>query len=365
MKYNHKIQKILLFLFAVLCLLLPASFITFHILNPSGGARLSTGETLFMPLGAIVSPYFPGSSALREGDVVTEVAGKPMESWAQALFQRGVPRPEPQFGETIKYGVMRDGQRVDVDVFMGRLPVKSILARHWGAMLFAFVTQVVAFFVLVRRSDDPAARALFIWAMSGSHTYAWSFFMQVGDIVGGFSFWLFRLSTPGLWLLYWPAALHVALVFPKPLRLVKRFRWLLPGIYIMSYLLFFGALMAALPGSENVLVWLDFWGPAETLVAAIFLLSTVVTIVWQYRTSSTWSERARIRLVVWGAALTGISGLVLWIIVPTATGISLLNPNLLGVLMLLFPLSMAVAIWRHHFGVVDSRSAPGTPAELR
>jgi hypothetical protein len=133
-----------------------------------------------------------------------------MEQWADYLFKLGVPRPEMKSGEVVTYRVIRGNEVQDLDIELGRLPVRPILNQHWGALLFAFVSQVVAGFVLLRRPNDPAARALFIWALSGSHTYAWSFFLQISDIVGGFGFWLYRIATPGLWLMYWPALLHLA-----------------------------------------------------------------------------------------------------------------------------------------------------------
>lgn len=340
-------------MFAVLCLIIPAGFITLHIVTPSDGARLSDNDPIFTPVGAVVSPYYPGSSVLQEGDVVFKVAGRTMESWAEDLFRVNANRIELKNGETVTYGVLKDGEPVDVSIVLGQLPVGSILTNHWGAILFAAFSQVVAVFVLIKRPGEPAARALFIWAMSGSHTYAWSFFLQVSDVVGGLGFWLFRVSTPGLWLIYWPAALHLALVFPKPLITARRLKLLIPSIYLVSFGIFLLYLGAAWQKSQNILDWLNAWTPAETVSAALFLFAAIVAMILQYRSSSTWSERARIRLVVAAGLTAGLSGLILWIIIPSITRIQILNPNLLGLLMLLFPLSVAVAIWRYQLFDID------------
>jgi len=339
--------------FAGLCLIIPASFITLHITTPSDGARLTETDPIFTSLGAVVSPYYPGSTDLREGDVIVEAAGQTMESWAEDLFQVNVKRPEYGYGTTVTYGVLRDGEPVDVSIALGQLPTGSILVNHWGAILFAALSQVVAVFVLIRRPQDPAARALFIWAMSGSHTYAWSFFLQVSDMVGGVGFWLFRLSTPGLWLIYWPAALHMALVFPKPMPIVRRSPMLVPALYGSSFLIYFCMLTFFWFSSINVLDWLGRWAMAESTVAAIFLLGTLIGIIWQYRTSQSWSERVKIRWAIYGASISASLGLIFWIIMPVVVGFTPLNANLLGLLMLLFPVTLAIAVYRYQLFDID------------
>jgi hypothetical protein len=340
-------------LYALFCLLIPASFIYLHLSMPSDGARLSTGDRWFTSAGAVVSTYDPGITTLEEGDVVIGVAEAEMVHWANSLFKPGVSRPEWKFGETVTYTVIRDDETLDLNIRLGGLPVRSILSQHWGALLFAFVSQIVAGFVLLRRPREPAARALFIWAMSGSHTYAWSFFLQVSDIVGGLGFWLFRIATPGLWLMYWPAGLHLALTFPKKMGIIKRYPWLIKALYPLSFGLFLAQLAWFWPQSENILIWLNYWGAAESIVAAVFLFLSIIMIIVQYRTSRTYSEQIRIRWAVYGAGISGTLGLIFWNIAPLFIDLNFLNANLLGLLMLPFPLSLALSIWRYQLFDID------------
>jgi hypothetical protein len=340
-------------LYASFCLLVPAGFIYLHLSTPSDGARLSTDDQMFTTTGAVVSPYDPGSSMIREGDVIRTVNGEELSEWAGRLFGLDFSGPEWKFGEVVAYTIIRDAQVLDVKIELGRLPVQQILSQHWGAILFAFISQVVAGFVLLRRPQDPAARALFIWAMSGSHTYAWSFFLQVSDIVGGFGFWLYRIATPGLWLMYWPAGLHLALTFPRQLGMIKRRPWLIKALYFMSFGLFLFQLAWYWPRSENLLVWLDQWGLAENIVASVFLFAAIIAMLVQYRTVSNYVDRIRIRWAVYGAGISGTLGLLLWNIAPMFVDLEILNANLLGLMMLPFPLSLALSIWRHQLFDID------------
>jgi hypothetical protein len=189
--------------------------------------------------------------------------------------------------------------------------------------------------------------------MSGGHTYAWSVSLQVSDLVGGLGFWLYRLATPGLWLIYWPAALHVALVFPRPRPITRRHPALIPAIYALSFILFGAILVGRWMSSASVLAWLDAWGPAENLVAGLYLAATVLAVLYLYRFRSGVAEREQIRWAVYGVGLSGGAGLLLWIGAPALLGRSIISANVLGLAMLPFPISLAIAIWRHQLFDID------------
>ena len=339
--------------FGIACLLIPLAFIVLHLITPSDGMRLSSGNVMFTQKGVLVSPYSSEEQVLAEGDVVTAVAGQSLESFAKNLFVPGLSRPRWQVGEQVIYTIERDGRLIDMAVPLSALPVKAILSGYWGALLFAFASQVLAVFVLARKPQDPAARAFFIWALAGSHTYAWSFFLQVSDVTGAIGFWLLRLATPGLWLIYWPAGLHMALVFPRKLSVVKRRRWLIPSLYLGSFAAYFALLAWNWIRMDSILLWLDSWSMAEGLIAGLFLAATLGMIIYQFRSSVSYDDRMKMRWAVFGASVSGLIGLIFWILLPMITGESILSPNLLGLIMLLFPVSLTIAIVRHHLFDID------------
>ena len=145
-----------------------------------------------------------------------------MEAWAQALFQPGVLRPQWHLGQTVTYTVLRNGKRLNVAVTLERYPLGIVLAKNWSAILFALSVQLVTLFVLFRRPHDVAARALFVWAWSLTHSMIWLLGLHIHDLLGGVGFWLFTVATTGAWALSWGANLHFALVFPQPHALLIR-----------------------------------------------------------------------------------------------------------------------------------------------
>jgi len=281
------------------------------------------------------------------------VEGVPVKAWVEKLLSIRAERPTWRLGDTLEYQVLRDGRSLVVEVPLAPLPWRAIIQSHWGALLFAFVSQVVAGFVYLRRREDPAARALFVWAFSGSHVYAWSVFLQAGDIVGGTGFWLFRLSTPLLWLVYWPASTHVALVFPRPLSIVRYRPFVIPALYISSFTIFSLVLAYNWTRADGLLAWMNTWGPVDNLIAAIYLAATMVAIVFQNRRPLTILERRQIRWVVFGALASGLGGLLLWIGLPLLLGREIIDANLLGLISLPFPVALALAIWRHRLFDID------------
>jgi hypothetical protein len=104
---------------------------------------------------------------------------------------------------------------------------------------------------------------------------------------------------------------------------------------------------------DSILLWFDSWSVAETIIAGLFLAATLGMIIYQYRINLAYDDRMKIRWAVFGASVSGVIGLIFWIVLPLVTGESILSPNLLGLIMLLFPISIAIAIVRHQLFDID------------
>lgn len=166
---------------------------------------------------------------------------------------------------------------------LGRYDFVAVPAPQWGMLALIVLTQLIAAFVLLRRPAEASARALFVFVL-GTWSYAtWVQGTQVIDIANGAGYWLYRLPSNLLFLMIFAAWLHLALVFPRRHPVLERHPRLLPGIYLLPYLLFWLFMAAMRPLLVNTLDWLGRWAAGEWLVAAIFLLPTMGLMVQRYR----------------------------------------------------------------------------------
>jgi signal transduction histidine kinase len=338
---------------AGLLILLALSFLWLRLTTPFDGARLQPGQEAVTSHGLIVTPVEDRPAALQAGDVVVAVAGRSMVSWAEALFSGEVAGPRWQLGHTVPYTVLRDGQRVDVDVGLRSYPLLTVARQNWGTILFALVTLFVAAFVFARRPRVRAAGLLFLSAAALFGATTWSLGAQVGDFVDGIGFWLFQLTTFGAYTLYWTVSFHFALVFPRPLISSARRKWLTPLFYGVPYLLSAAYLLWLRRGAANALDWIGDWGAAADLHAAVFLSLSLVAAVQQYRLNRTGVRRQQVRWVMLAALVAGGAGLFLYIL-PPLLGREAIPPNYIGLIVLVFPLAIAIAILRHNLFDIDA-----------
>ena len=341
-----------LILFGLFCILLPALFIGLHWITPSDEARLSRGSIIYTDEGVFVSSYEDGTGQLKEGDLVTAIQGIELDSWARGLFGRGPDRLDWVQGQTLTYAVLREGETLELKIPLAALPLSAILRDHWSVILFFVVSQSLTAFVYFQRPEDPSARAFFIWAFSGSHTYSWAFFLQISDLVNPTGFWLFHLAATGLWLVFWASVVHMALVFPKPLiHLRHPLRWIFL-LYLSPFLVFGSYLAWEWQSASSLLGWLDRWGTGQTLVAVLYTLPGLILILLQYFTSRSEVERIKTRWVIFGTIISLGLGLSLYFI-PSLLGIPPIDANALGLINFPFIISMGIAIWRHRLFDID------------
>jgi len=338
---------------AITAVLLGVAFLLLQLTSPSDGARLAPGQPALRPDGVIVTPIQEQPGGLRQGDEVVAVAGRSMESWARALFQPGTPRPHWQFGQTVTYTVVRNGQHLDVPVTLGQYPLGAILIHEWSTVLFALVFLFVAAFVFLLRPDDRAARVQLLIAASITGATTWSLGLQVGDLVNGVGFWLYIATTFGVYTLFWVGLLHFALVFPQPHPVIVKRPWVIPLIYIVPYALSCAYLAGAWPGAASTLDWIGSWDSIESVLPGIYLVLTIVIAIWGYRTLRTTADRQKIRWLMFASLVCGGSTFFLWYLPTFILGQPLLNSNGLGLLVLPYPLVLPIAILRYRLFDID------------
>jgi len=349
---SDRIRLVVLVIGGLLVMLFGA-FVWLHLVTPFDGARLQPGQQSWRKNGIVVTPLTKEPGGLRRGDLVVAVAGQPLEFWAQAMFQWGVNRPRWQVGQIVDYTLIRNNQQLDVPVRLAEYPLLAVARQNWGTIIFALVYEVIALYVFLRRPHYRAARVLFISASSILSATTWSFGLQISDIIGGLGFLLYKATSLGAYTLFWITGLHFMLIFPRPLPPVLKHPWLIPLIYVLPYIWIVGYLAAIWPGSANTLDWLSRWTTAEAVPATGLLALHLIGVVWQYRANNKGVTRQQIRWVVFGALLAGGFGFIFYIL-PGALGVGQVDPNLMGLIVLAFPLAIAVAIIRHNLFDIDT-----------
>lgn len=344
----------LLIAFALACLLLPGAYVYVHLGRGSDGAHVLNSAPAFSSAGAHIAPYEDANPDIPSGAIVTAVQGRDMGYWAGALLRGDVERPSWQPGDTVSYRLETpDAGEMQLHITLTAPPIGNILRDYWGVFAFTAFTQIIGALVLWRRPADPAAQTLFLLAFSGSHAYAWSFPLEVGDLIGGLGFWLFQITTSLLWVIYFAAGMHLSLVFPRPQRYIQRNPRAPLLIYLGAMTLFLTVVGLGGVTSSDSLAWLPWWSTAGDLVSALCLAATLIIMILRYRRMLSPEDRREVRWAVYGACLSGALGLFMWILAPRILGTSILTANTLGLLMMPFPASLAIAIWRHRLFDID------------
>ena len=141
---NLERARLSILLAASIMVALGAAFVWLQVAAPSDGARLAPGQPVWRSDGIVVTPLREQPGGLRAGDIVVAVDGVSIESWAQALADPTVARPQWRFGQTITYSVLRDGTTLDVPVTLGAYPLDAIWQEGWSTIVFALVFALIA-----------------------------------------------------------------------------------------------------------------------------------------------------------------------------------------------------------------------------
>lgn len=309
---------------------------------PSDGARVAFYAGAWSRDGVVIQPIDAPAAGLTAGDRILAVDDRPLDAWAAAALDPAATRPIAG----ARYVIERpDGSRAEVDVGWGPPGIGATLAEGWSVGVFSVAAALLAGWVYRRRPEAAASTALVLTAAGivGS-SVPWFLGTTVSDIVRGGPFVVHALLTGPLYMLTWPAAVHLALVFPVPADVVARRRRLVPGVYLAAYGAYAVLTLAAAGSAGSSLAWIGAWPAIQGAVIVPCLVATVVIFAIRYRQTRDPAERARRRLATLGLAGTALASLVTFMGPAFLTGRPLLPDAAIGLLSLPIPATLALAI---------------------
>jgi signal transduction histidine kinase len=351
------VETVRLALSGLVVLLLAAAvvFEAYRLASPSDGTTVGASGTPFGPDGVAVvpDPAGPISQSIVAGDRVVAMLGRPTDAWAALLLDPGAARPLIAVGDPIPYTVWRDGRAIEFTVTATPFDPVAAMADDWGVVVLALAMQLVGIYLFARRPDEPAARSLLV-AGTGmfASTVPWALGLQVTDLATGTGFWWYAVTTGFGYTLFWCGALHFALVFPRPLRIASG-RLLLTVVYGLPI----GAQLVAIAVAGVVggaLAALGAWILGQAVLQVAIIVLAVGLIGRAMMREDDPSSRERLRLVIAGAAVAAVSGLVLWFGPQLVFGAPLVPRSAVALVGLSFPVALAMAIDRHHLFDLDT-----------
>jgi hypothetical protein len=92
--------------------------------------------------------------------------------------------------------------------------------------------------------------------------------------------------------------------------------------------------------------WIGQWNRGDTLVAIVMFTAAVIVLLLQFRRHRSGPERRKIQWVVYSGIFCGTMAMALYLL-PEFLGLPSFGVNVVGILLLPFPIAIAIAIWRY------------------
>ncbi len=319
-------------------------YVGMRVVAPSDGGRIAFYDDAWSAAGIAIAPIDPPQPELEDGDRVELIAGRSMDAWARLLLDPAVARPT---GNPVPYIVARDGMQAPIDVVWAPPPIGATLAAGWSVILFSIAIAAVAALVFWRRPDVPAATALVIVASGAAgSSVPWYLGATTSDVALGGPFLLQALLTAGLYMVMWPAAVHLGLTFPSPAPVLARRPRLVPAIYAVALGAYAALLAVSRLTSPSLLDWIGTWPRVQLAVVVPCLLGWLVLAARAYLRPPDPVARSRSRWAALGALTSVVLGLVLFQVPELVTGSSLVPASWIGLIALPLPIGLAVGILR-------------------
>jgi len=216
-------------IFSLALIAVSATQMLYRATLPTEGWAYDSGDSFDENVMIFTANVLGGPSPIKPGDKGLSVAGVSLHTGLSgANLTEGW-----HAGQVVVYRVERAGQVVDLDVPLKPWSVSALLAYNYGRLLdligglISLLMLGIGLFVLRQRPSEPAAGALLLLAAvlfandlsslvpDGPTTQV----SAIWPVAAFFSYWIFGI-------LIGPSIFLLALVFPRPKRLLARWPWL-------------------------------------------------------------------------------------------------------------------------------------------
>ena len=242
--------------------------------------------------GEVLVIYTSGSNedALLPGDIIQQVGAVTLDDLDQDASQTLLADKQP--GETVQIVVLRNNQAHKIDWTLPGFNTTEFKARAfniwWLAYVFWFFGMLVQLFV---RPKDMRSMLLL------SANYLTAFWIICGVLSASRVWGSSLLLHATTWLLL-PVYLHFHWVFPRPLKDLPRWFWVL--FYAVNALVALGEIFQVFPASPYPLAF------------AFLLLGSMILLLVHYLRQP--AERGTIKLLVAGVGMAVVPSIVLGVL---------------------------------------------------
>lgn len=327
-------------------------FVGLRFTTPSDGGRVVFYGDAWSSTGVRIEPIDAPAPGLEPGDRVEAVADRSLEAWIRDVLDADTARPATG---PVPYVVERDATRVATTVEWGPPSIGGALTTGWSVLLFSIAIAGLAGYVFARRPHVPAASALVLVASGAAgSSLPWFVGVTTSDIVLSGPFLFHATLTAGLYMLLWPAGVHLGLVFPAPLPVTLRRRWLIPAVYVAPLGAYAVVMAVTFATTTSGLAWVGSWPSIQLAFVVPLLVASLLLFVRQYVRGIEPAEKARMRLAALGAVISAVLGLLLFMGPELLLGESVIPAAAIGLAALPLPIGFAAAILRDRLFDIDA-----------